>query len=479
MVTLIPLGNLKGADGGSVDDTSLAPLIAEPLTKAAIDMTAAELLDDTESDLSHGVTANKRALDATDTADEDSALRQGLDPVIVETVTDAAPTLLAPTYTTMRGAGVAVIGDSIAAYNSATGNAWHKVFATLSRKTRWRGVFATGGATLQSIQAIHLPQALALNPKPGALVLAGGTNDVGSVGYVPAGSKATLLEMIADTQEAGVVPILWTLPPRNDSATVNAHLQRWNAWVRYLAQSKGLQIIDAYAALVDPATGLAPVAYYLPGDGTHPNPEGHLRIGRRAALDLGLLALLRDDTPHLVRDVLDAANLIPTGRGLFNQGVNGAGVPTGWAGYGLAAGVNVPSQSASADPVVGNWQTLTKPAGSSTGGGGLQYNITTGFAAGDRVAYAVRVKSASPDDSTHGAPAISLQARKAGAILTGVPTGGFGGTWEGIAWGELVVPAETDTLRFDLSLGATQSPAADVSASFAQATLVNLTALGL
>lgn len=437
---------------------------------------------DNTSDINKPVSAaTQTALDAkltTSSLDTQTAAKiQDVSSATTAALSTSKP--IAQTYTTQRGAGVAFLGDSITSYNINVGNAWHKVFTTLSKKTRHRGTFATSGYTLEQIETVHLPQVLALTAKPGACVIAGGTNNIGSVTYNPVAARDTLLRIIAALQAAGVAPILWTVPPRSDSVTANANAQRWNVWVRYLAQSKGLPLIDSYAALVNPATGVYIPSLNLSGDGVHPNAEGHYLIGRRAALDQNLLAWLNDDTPHLSRDILDAANLIPSGRGLFNQGVNGSQSPNGWSAYGGQGTNYTLSQVAGTDPVVGNWQTLTKTAGAPTGSGGVQYNITTGFAAGDRIAFAVRVKSACPDDSTHGCINISLQARQAGVNLLGYPTGGFGGTWEGIVWGELTVPAGTDTIRFDLSLAATISPTSDLSVAIAQATVVNLSSVSI
>ncbi|WP_217483646.1 GDSL-type esterase/lipase family protein [Curtobacterium sp. Csp2] len=391
----------------------------------------------------------------------------------------AASAAVAPLSTAQRRGGFVVIGDSITAYNSTVGNAWHKALATVAGKIRHRGFFATGGYTLEQIETTHLPSVLAMDPLPGACIIAGGTNNIGATGstgaYDPVAARATLLRMVSKLQAVGVMPVLWCPPPRNDSTTVNASTQRWNAWVKSTAQRLGLPYVDAYNAVVDPATGLYKSGYNL--DSVHPNALGHYLIGKRAATDPEFLRRFNNDTPHLSTDVLDAANLIPAGRGLFNQGVNGANVPAGWAAYGGNGTAYTLSQAAATDPAVGNWQILTQTAGSAANSGGLQWNATTNFAAGDRVAVATRVRSACPDDGTMGNATLKLEARQGGTSLLSTVEGGFGGTYDGIFWQEFTVPAGTDTLRQSLIFTTSVSPTIDVSVRFAQSTIVNLTAL--
>jgi lysophospholipase L1-like esterase len=374
-----------------------------------------------------------------------------------------------------------ILGDSITAFGEPnTGNAWHRVFATLAGKVRHRGEFATAGFTLEQIETTWLPSVLAMSPLPGACIIAGGTNNLGATGntgaYDPIAARATLLRIIAKLQAAGVMPILWCPPPRNDSATVNTYTQRWNAWVKYTAQTLGLPFVDAYSAVVDPTTGLYQTAAML--NTVHPNALGHYLIGKAAAANVELLARLNNDVPHLATDKLDAANLIPNGYGLFNQGVTGVpNNPVGWSAYGGQGTSFTFAQSPGAAPVIGNWEQLTVPAGGGVVNGGLQYNLTAGFSAGDHLGLAVRVQSACPDDASAGNLVVTLGARAAGTTTSQASRAGFGGTWQGVVWEDLVVPAGTDTIRATLAIQTAASPAAAASVSFAQATLVNLTTL--
>ncbi len=123
--------------------------------------------------------------------------------------------------------GIAFLTDSIGAFQSNTGQAWHRIMCTLSTgRLMWRGYFGTGGFTLTQIRDTDLSQVLAMSPLPGAVAICGGTHDVGSATFDEAASRAVLLDIIAKLEAAGTKPVLWTLPPRNDATAVNTLVQR-------------------------------------------------------------------------------------------------------------------------------------------------------------------------------------------------------------------------------------------------------------
>lgn len=457
---------------GTSEDWKLPPLTHEATRAGLVTSAEADELESrirsvedepepTVDTLSGATSTGKTLMKATDAG----TVRAALD-------VPSTATLVSSTRSVARASGVAILGDSITGYNSNAGDVWHKVLATLSTgRLPHRGFFATSGFTLAQIEATHVPTVLNMARKPGSCIIAGGTNDVGSASYDQTASRAALLRIIDKLQTAGIMPILWTLPPRDDSTTVNALVQRWNVWVRYLAQSLGLPLVDAHAALTDPATGK-----YLAGlktDDVHPNRAGHYQIGKRAALDADFTRRFPSGTPHLSDSKLDAANLIPSGYYLFDSGVNGAGVPTGWGAYGATAYTpSIITDTA----IVGKWLRLTKTS-AQTGAGGMQINATTGFAAGDTIALAVRVKSSAADSGIEALNAISLIARAAGVNALSVSPFGSGGTFDGIAYCEMVLPAGTDTIRLDISINGTVT--SDQFVQVAQPTIVNLTALGV
>ncbi|MGE0791888.1 MAG: SGNH/GDSL hydrolase family protein [Sandaracinaceae bacterium] len=104
----------------------------------------------------------------------------------------------------------------------------------------------------------------AVEPRFASLMF--GTNDVGFVNY-----DAFMRNMteIVDTMLArGVLPVLSSIPPRDDNATANARVTAYGGLVRALAESRELVFIDYHAELLPlPSHGLA-------GDGVHPQSFG-------------------------------------------------------------------------------------------------------------------------------------------------------------------------------------------------------------
>jgi len=100
----------------------------------------------------------------------------------------------------------------------------------------------------------------ALSPRFASLMY--GTNDVGFVDVDSFGRNMTAIvdAMLA----AGTIPILSSIPPRDDDAAANRRVPLFNGIVRALAQSRGLPFVDLHREL-------APLAGHgLSGDGVHP-----------------------------------------------------------------------------------------------------------------------------------------------------------------------------------------------------------------
>ncbi len=101
----------------------------------------------------------------------------------------------------------------------------------------------------------------ALRPRFASLMY--GTNDVGFVDLDSYGRNMTAIvdAMLA----AGTLPILSSIPPRDDDATADARVPLFNALVRALAQSRGLPFVDYHRELL-PLAGHGLAA----SDGIHP-----------------------------------------------------------------------------------------------------------------------------------------------------------------------------------------------------------------
>ena len=98
---------------------------------------------------------------------------------------------------------------------------------------------------------------------PGFAVVMYGTNDVGYHNIDWFGTN--MLNLVDYLGAAGVVSILSTIPPRDDSASADAEVPRHNAVIRGIAQAYQLPLVDFHRELIDiPGHGLW-------GDGVHPN----------------------------------------------------------------------------------------------------------------------------------------------------------------------------------------------------------------
>ena len=373
--------------------------------------------------------------------------------------------------------GMAFLGDSITAYNSSIGNSWHRLLCFLTGQSlRHVGFFATGGFTLAQIQATHLPQVLALDPLPGAVVIAGGTNDVGSGAFDFAASRATHQAITTSLLNAGIMPVFWTVPPRDDSATANGAVGRWNAYIREYAARLGVPVVDAWSALVNPTTGLYQAALKL--DDIHPNALGHVAIAQRMAADSGFTGRFSDGRPILTGAVVDGANLVPNGYGLFVTDSNSDGRSDGWSSFGSGPTYSIVTGDSS---IRGNWQRASF-AGASTAGGGLQYDVT-GVVPGRTYLMAARLR-ATLDPAADCQVNLSGGWRDASAAITGSTTLTTGallrtsGELSGVVYGVGVAPVGADRLRISAQAQRNGGATAAVSFDIAQVTVTDLTDSG-
>ncbi len=90
----------------------------------------------------------------------------------------------------------------------------------------------------QEVAAIH----------PAFATVLFGTNDIG---YNRIDRFGQNLATISDTLLAqGIIPILSTLPPRDDDAAADAQVPRYNAIARGVAQTRGIPLVDLHAELL-------------------------------------------------------------------------------------------------------------------------------------------------------------------------------------------------------------------------------------
>ncbi len=96
-----------------------------------------------------------------------------------------------------------------------------------------------------------------------------GTNDVG---FVPEGTYYDYLErIVSESIKRGIVPILSTIPPRDDNAQANERVPKFNAIIRSIATRYKVPLMDYHALMTTlPDNGLSE-------DGIHPSipPMGY------------------------------------------------------------------------------------------------------------------------------------------------------------------------------------------------------------
>lgn len=105
-------------------------------------------------------------------------------------------------------------------------------------------------------------------------VLMYGTNDIGNgTGSVHSYGR-NLLALVDTLTAAGVVPVVSSVPPRDDSTAADLQVPRFNLVARGVAQARGVPFVDLHRELLPlPSHGLG-------SDGIHPNsaPAGSCRF---------------------------------------------------------------------------------------------------------------------------------------------------------------------------------------------------------
>jgi lysophospholipase L1-like esterase len=143
----------------------------------------------------------------------------------------------------------------------------HRVDVVHDAFTRVSLAATAGWLTGQVLQGTpsHLSRELAA-VKPAFAIVMLGTNDNRPGGFEIFRDK--LADVVDRTLAAGVVPILSTLPPRDDAPSTSARVPAFNAEIRALAEARSVPLIDLNAALASlPRHGLA-------RDGVHLAPAG-------------------------------------------------------------------------------------------------------------------------------------------------------------------------------------------------------------
>jgi lysophospholipase L1-like esterase len=313
---------------------------------------------------------------------------------------------------------IAAVGDSITyggglyGYQPAVGQSYLGQLQVLThQRIRFGGGnFAVAGTTIEQAQSVQLPQVLAMDPPPGACVIASGSNDIDAVDAADFASTrfaamvAALKSMVADLVTAGIAPILWCVPPNtNISAPVTPaafqpNIHKWNTWVRRYAALNGFPLIDAHTATA------AADGTYLAGAGAvdliHPSPTGQRLIALQALADGLADSFPPNSLVNTARQTNDLSNLFNNGSlnlGLFSVDTNDDGVADGLTKTGTAAAALVTPTEV--DNLHGQWQQLTAATGQQ---GYLTATITGGRSVGDVLAFSARIQTTGMEASGAG-----------------------------------------------------------------------------
>jgi lysophospholipase L1-like esterase len=176
-------------------------------------------------------------------------------------------------------------------------------------------------------------QADVLAYSPNLVSLWIGTNDVTQSRTFDA-YKTDVQALVTALKSASITPVLFTIPPRADN-TKYTTISAWNLWLKTYAQEQRISLVDAYAILVDPATG-AYKSGYDSGDGIHVSMAGHNAVAQEFVNRIGgrvpAGGVLRP------RYTQDANNLLTNGLLLTNVDASPS-IPDGWLRSGGTAGV--------------------------------------------------------------------------------------------------------------------------------------------
>lgn len=88
--------------------------------------------------------------------------------------------------------------------------------------------------------------------RPAAALIMFGTYDL-QASADPASFRASLAQVVTDTINAGVIPVLSTIPPRRDNATYGARVAAYNDAIIALAAAQQVPLWDYWLALNDPS----------------------------------------------------------------------------------------------------------------------------------------------------------------------------------------------------------------------------------
>lgn len=142
------------------------------------------------------------------------------------------------------------------------------------RQSRAAGVGWSVYRVLSGSSSAIAEEVRAMQPRFALVMFGGNDVETGSLRRY----ESRMEELVSRLERWGVIPILSTIPPRNDDPEADAQVPRFNAALRALAERRHLPLVDLHAVMVEqPDRGLA-------SDGVHPSAP--VRDGRAHGCDL-------------------------------------------------------------------------------------------------------------------------------------------------------------------------------------------------
>ena len=322
-------------------------------------------------------------------------------------------------------------------------------------------IISNPGQTSSSLLANINDQVIAGTDRGGACLILCGTNDAGL--SVPLATYAANIKAMVDALKvAGIVPILGTPPPRND--TSDSFSRTYAAWIAQWAAANGVFLADT-AKYVSAPTGWK-AGFNV--DDVHPSPQGNYALG---------LAVVES----LSKNIASAAEAVQVRAGepnlqtnsTFLVDSNGDGLPDGmeWQDPGGSSSL-VP------DPDGFQWMRLTAAGGNRpmTFANGVGAGAAT-WQPGDYMRFSARVRSAQSVGTSGAGLEATVQCFKAGGgfdrFQVSSWTGGLSRKIDdGVVAREFTVPADTTSITWGFLAGP-----GDGTYDLALPTLVNLSKL--
>lgn len=191
--------------------------------------------------------------------------------VVVSGVSGAGPyTITVPALVNAHAAG-ATVRTEARLWTAQSVPMWAAILS--SSRVRFGGVFAHGSYTTQEVKDVYLPQILALDPLPGAVVVNLATNDVYDPAVLP------IYTSILDTLiHRGILPVVVNNPPRNTmTQALSSTITKWNHALARECLERGVPYIDIYRAMTNDGSGTGNAGGYKTTynvDDVHPSEIG-------------------------------------------------------------------------------------------------------------------------------------------------------------------------------------------------------------